>query len=91
MQQGEFEADELGLWLASAAGFEPRRQLRFIEAEARRDAGPAALVRTHPPARARLQRLRQRLPLADRLFALSREMAPRTHAGSATGHAGGAH
>jgi predicted Zn-dependent protease len=90
MQQGEFEADELGLWLASAAGFEPRQQLRFIEAEAGRDRGRAVLVRTHPPARARLQRLRQGLPLADRLFALSRASTLRSIEGGASGPATGA-
>lgn len=68
LQQGEFEADELGLLLASAAGFDPRRQLAFAEREAGRADRPEPLVRTHPPARQRLERLQQRLPLALRLF-----------------------
>jgi Zn-dependent protease with chaperone function len=73
MQQGEYEADELGLLLASVAGFVPERQLAFLEAEAAEDTGGQALVSTHPPARARLDRLRTALPLARRLLV----MAPR--------------
>lgn len=72
MQAGEFEADELGLLLASAAGYAPARQLRFIEAAAARPEGAAPLVRTHPAARERLARLRERLPLALRIFAAAR-------------------
>jgi Zn-dependent protease with chaperone function len=67
MQQGELEADELGLLLAAAAGHAPGQQLRFIEREAAQPPGPKPLVRTHPPAQQRLARLRERLPLAERL------------------------
>lgn len=76
MQQGEYEADELGLLLAGAAGFEPRRQLGMIEGEAARGDGPEPLIRTHPGAAQRLARLRQRLPLAERLFAQARRHVP---------------
>lgn len=73
MQQGELEADELGLLLASAAGYAPRHQLRFIEQQVLRDKGALpTLVRTHPPARERLRQLRLRLPLAERLYARAR-------------------
>jgi len=68
MQQGEFEADELGLLLASVAGFSPVRQLGFIEREAAEAPTRRALVSTHPSAPMRLERLRARLPLALRLF-----------------------
>jgi Zn-dependent protease with chaperone function len=71
LQQGEFEADELGLLLASAAGFAPKLQLVFAEQEARRGDDPTPFVRTHPPAQLRLERLRLRLPLAERLYAAS--------------------
>lgn len=65
MQQGEFEADELGLLMASAAGFDPERQLAFMEHECRASpVGRAPLVATHPAACLRLEALRVRLPLA---------------------------
>jgi predicted Zn-dependent protease len=67
MQQGELEADELGLLMASAAGFDPVRQLAFMEHECRSAAGPMPLVATHPAACQRLEALRTRLPLARRL------------------------
>lgn len=66
MQQGEHEADEVGLLMASAAGFDPDRQLAFIEHECRSNAGSVPLVATHPPACLRLQALRSLLPLARR-------------------------
>jgi predicted Zn-dependent protease len=67
MQQGEFEADELGLLLASAAGYAPDRQIEFLEQENAQRAGRAPLVATHPPVLLRLEQLRLRLPLARRL------------------------
>ncbi|MBX3656030.1 MAG: M48 family metalloprotease [Ramlibacter sp.] len=69
MQQGEFEADELGFLLASAAGYAPRDQIGFMARQAVLDKTPRALVHTHPPARERLAQLRARLPLAQRLYA----------------------
>jgi predicted Zn-dependent protease len=63
MQQGEYEADELGFILASAAGYAPRRQLAFLERECR-GGDDATLLATHPPACLRLKALRARLPLA---------------------------
>jgi Zn-dependent protease with chaperone function len=66
MQQGEYEADELGLLLASAAGFDPDRQIAFIESQRRNDAGHQPLVATHPPTCQRLQALQSLLPLARR-------------------------
>lgn len=64
MQQGEFEADELGLMMASAAGYSPDRQLAFLEQECRADAGAVSMVETHPAACARLRALQTLLPLA---------------------------
>jgi predicted Zn-dependent protease len=65
IQQGEYEADELGLLLASSAGYAPQRQLAFLERECEVDA-QASLVATHPSACLRLKALQIRLPLAVR-------------------------
>lgn len=66
MHQGEFEADELGLLMASAAGFDPDLQLAYLEQECRADTGRPGLVPTHPSACARLKALEALLPLARR-------------------------
>ena len=73
LQQGEFEADELGLLMSSWAGFDPRHQLEFLAAECAANAPVESVVETHPPACARLARLRERLPLAQRLLARQRQ------------------
>ena len=67
MQQGEFEADELGLLLAAAAGHAPRTQLRYIEREALAPPRRQPLVATHPAALDRLARLQGLLPWAERV------------------------
>ena len=67
LQQGELEADELGLLLAAAAGFAPAAQLRFLESEARQPQR-RSLLDTHPSMAVRLAALRERLPLAARLY-----------------------
>jgi predicted Zn-dependent protease len=66
MQQGEFEADELGLLMASAAGFDPDLQLVYLEQECSADTERRGLVATHPPACERLNTLKMLLPLARR-------------------------
>jgi Zn-dependent protease with chaperone function len=66
MQQGEYEADELGLLLASAAGFDPDRQIAFLESQCRNDGGRQPVVATHPPTCQRMQALQSLLPLARR-------------------------
>jgi predicted Zn-dependent protease len=68
MQQGELEADELGLLLAAKAGYAPEKQIAFIAREAAREIPLRPLVATHPTAKQRLQKLQERLPLAQRLF-----------------------
>src|SRR5262245_23042732 len=55
MQQGELEADELGLLLASVAGYAPEQQLAFLEDEAAQDRR-RPLISTHPAAPVRLER-----------------------------------
>jgi predicted Zn-dependent protease len=77
MQAGEYEADELGLLMASEAGFSPEGQLRFLIGESLKPAGAKPLVATHPPATDRLEKLRVRLPLAWRLKAQHRELPRR--------------
>lgn len=68
MQQGELEADELGLLLAAKAGYSPDKQVAFIAREAARELPTKPMVATHPSAKHRLEKLRERLPLARRLF-----------------------
>jgi predicted Zn-dependent protease len=68
-QQGELEADELGLLLASAAGYAPDRQLEFMEQEDAVSAQSTPVVATHPALSVRQAQLRLRLPLARRLAA----------------------
>lgn len=65
--QIEFEADEIGLQLASLAGFRPDEQMVFMEKLAAVDAG-RSMFATHPVAQRRLVHLREMLPLARRLF-----------------------
>jgi predicted Zn-dependent protease len=68
MQQGELEADELGLLLAAKAGYAPDKQIAFIAREAAREIPFRPLLATHPTAKQRLEKLQERLPLARRLF-----------------------
>ncbi|QAZ38800.1 hypothetical protein C1M51_04785 [Methylibium sp. Pch-M] len=77
LQQGEFEADELGLLLAALAGYAPTRQLEFMQNEVAEDDGLRPVAATHPPAAERLARLQERLPLAWRLVQSRREPAGR--------------
>ena len=71
-QQIEFEADETGMQLAALAGFEPQLQLKFMEQLALEAVEPG-IYTTHPPGTERLQRLRDKMPLAMRLFQFGRE------------------
>ena len=66
MQQGEYEADEIGLLLASAAGYAPERQLAFMVQQCETEDSSASMVQTHPPACLRLRALQALLPLAKR-------------------------
>jgi len=74
MQQEEFEADELGFLMASAAGYAPERQLAFIAHACEIADAAVPLVPTHPAACARERALRALLPLARR----QRPLAPVT-------------
>jgi len=66
-QQTELEADEVGLHMAALAGFDPRWQLAFMEKLARTE-HVQSMVSTHPDPALRLNKLREALPLAQRLF-----------------------
>lgn len=77
LQQGEFEADELGLLLAALAGYAPQRQIEFMQNEVAEDDGQRPLAATHPAASQRLRRLMERLPLAWRLYEAHRNTADR--------------
>ncbi len=72
MQQGEREADELGLLLAATAGHDPQRQLDFLVRAAALGEPRRGLVQTHPTLVDRLDGLRERLPLAQRLHRAGR-------------------
>lgn len=79
LQQGEVEADELGLLLASWAGFKPERQLSFLAGECAGPAPTRAVVQTHPPNCVRLRQLRERLPLAIRLWSRQHTIRQAAH------------
>lgn len=65
--QTEFEADEIGLALAAMAGYDPRRQLEFMQTLTNRGS-QQSMLSTHPDPSLRLGRLHDHLPLALRLF-----------------------
>jgi predicted Zn-dependent protease len=68
LHQGEFEADELGLLLAAAAGYAPGRQLTFIDSECAAQDATVKMMATHPPSCTRRDRLHALLPLAQRIW-----------------------
>lgn len=79
LQQGELEADELGLLMASAAGYDPRAQAALFEREAKEAAAQGTerrIIRTHPAPAHRLHQMRLRLPLAERVFRQATAAAP---------------
>ncbi len=59
-RQQEEEADELGIKLAAAAGFEPAGAIRMLQRLAATDEG-FAFFSTHPPTADRIRHLRERL------------------------------
>ena len=58
-RQQEDEADELGVKLATAAGFDPAGAVRVLQRLATADEG-LAFLSTHPPTADRVRRLRER-------------------------------
>ncbi len=75
----EAEADEIGLLLMARAGYDPREALAFWErmerASGARGQGPEFLS-THPSYGTRMQLVRQKLPVALRLYEGSGDRAP---------------
>ncbi|MBC8328420.1 MAG: M48 family metallopeptidase [Planctomycetes bacterium] len=65
----ESEADELGLYIAAAAGYDPRASIGLWErmASAGGD-GPPEFLSTHPSEETRIQRLRKAMPKAMRYY-----------------------
>ena len=57
-RQQEDEADELGVKLAVAAGFDPAGAVRVLQRLAAADEG-FAFLSTHPPTAQRVRRLRE--------------------------------
>lgn len=62
-QEVETEADEVGLFLMSRAGYDPADAIKFWEKFADEEPARLSFFSTHPPAKERLERLKSILPL----------------------------
>jgi predicted Zn-dependent protease len=63
----EYEADEIGLYLMTKAGYNPNEALRFWDNMRRLSAGkrkPPEFLSTHPADAHRIQKIKQRIPVA---------------------------
>ncbi len=63
----EYEADEIGLYLMTKAGYNPREALTFWDNMRRLSAGkrkPPEFLSTHPADINRIRKIRQRIPVA---------------------------
>lgn len=63
----EYEADEIGIYLMTKAGYDPREALKFWENMmhyAQRTRKPPEFLSTHPSDRHRIERLRKLIPKA---------------------------
>ncbi len=63
----EYEADEIGLYLMTKAGYDPRQALRFWDNMRKLSAGkrkPPEFLSTHPADIHRIQKIQQRIPVA---------------------------
>lgn len=67
MQNGELEADYAGLLLGTQAGYPPPAMLSALAKMAAGEQRRAGIVNTHPVMAARLARLQNALPVAERL------------------------
>lgn len=68
MKETEIEADEAGLMLGALAGYRPERMLGFMRKLAAQEKQAHPVLATHPDGPARLVALRQKLPLAQRIW-----------------------
>ena len=64
----ESEADEHGLYLMSAAGFDPRESVRLWQNMSKGGAKPPEFLSTHPSGQTRISRLNQAMPKAMRNY-----------------------
>ena len=60
----ESEADEIGLFIAADAGYDPEAAIPLWERMADRSGAPAEFLSTHPSESTRIQRLRRLMPRA---------------------------
>lgn len=64
----ESEADEYGLYLMSAAGFDPRESIRLWQNMSKGGAKQPEFLSTHPSGQTRISRLNQAMPKAMRNY-----------------------
>jgi predicted Zn-dependent protease len=64
----ESEADELGLFIAAKAGYDPRTAIDLWTRMAEQSGGPPEFLSTHPSESTRIQRLRKLMPRALQLW-----------------------
>jgi len=67
----EYEADEIGLYLMTKAGYNPREALRFWENMRRLSRGkrkPPEFFSTHPADTHRIARLKKLIPIAEKYY-----------------------
>lgn len=75
----ESEADELGLFIAADAGFDPHGAIALWQSMAARDrVTPPEFLSTHPSERTRIDRLRRLLPRAERIRQAALQRAAET-------------
>jgi predicted Zn-dependent protease len=60
----ESEADEIGLFIAADAGYDPQAAIPLWERMAGQSGAPAEFLSTHPSESTRIQRLRKLMPRA---------------------------
>jgi predicted Zn-dependent protease len=60
----ESEADELGLFIAADAGYDPREAISLWERMGARGGEPPEFISTHPNSRTRIERLQALMPAA---------------------------
>ena len=63
----ESEADELGLFLAADAGYDPREAVSLWQRMAERGGEPLEFLSTHPNSETRVRRLEALMPLAEEI------------------------
>ena len=70
----EYEADEIGLYLMTKAGYNPREALNFWDNMRRLSAGtkkPPEFLSTHPADANRIKKIQERIPVAEKHYKTS--------------------